>query len=46
MSWLVIALASVVSGALGAMGLGGGGVLLLVPLIMVGIAVAILKACV
>ena len=30
MSWLVIALASVVSGALGAMGLGGGGVLLLV----------------
>ena len=30
MSWLVIALASVVSGALGAMGLGGGGILLLV----------------
>ena len=29
MSWLVIALASVVSGALGAMGLGGGGILLL-----------------
>ena len=30
MSWLLIAAASVLSGALGAMGLGGGGILLLV----------------
>lgn len=30
MSWVLIAAASVVSGALGAMGLGGGGILLLV----------------
>ena len=30
MSWVWIALASVVSGGLGAMGLGGGGILLLV----------------
>ena len=30
MSWIWIAIASVLSGALGAMGLGGGGILLLV----------------
>ena len=30
MSWVLIAAASIVSGALGAMGLGGGGILLLV----------------
>ncbi len=30
MSWVLIAAASIVSGVLGAMGLGGGGILLLV----------------